>query len=513
MLPNTDFHIFYLSFAILVSVTLIPYAYRNRQTRGSMTFIAGCVVSIFWILSDILSRMDGSYETQVKAETIRYLSAPLLPIILTIFIIQYSGKSMPPGRLIKLFIVPALTWVVLLTNSWHHLFATGMVADADGRLIFTFGIYFWLIHLPYSYGVFAVGLFMLLREYTRSSHNYRVQISMLFFAMCLPFAINIVGLLGLIGRFTPHSFPIFFTTIAFLIFRYQFLGSNPIAYEAVFQAIRDGVLILDGQDIIRDINPAAADGLNKKPSAVIGSHVRDAFAAWPSATKLYDENPRELGEIEAFLFGSKRYLLIESRTLSQVSGNYSDGRIITIRDITERHSRMLSLQELAFHDPLTRLANRRKFEEEVEVAIGNQKPFAIFYFDLNRFKEVNDTYGHDVGDELLKYVAARVASTLRKPDIMARLGGDEFALLVHDCNEISAELVIERLLENVTRPFKVGEVELTAALSIGTAFYPKDGASLSQLLRHADDKMYQVKQNRIPNFIGNKVEVAAMLEM
>ena len=101
--------------------------------------------------------------------------------------------------------------------------------------------------------------------------------------------------------------------------------------------------------------------------------------------------------------------------------------------------------------------------------------------------------GHDVGDELLKYVAARVASTLRKPDLLARLGGDEFAVLLHNCTEKEIELVAGRILKNLQEPFTVKDHTLVADLSIGASIYPKHGEELNQLLRRADSAMYQAK--------------------
>ncbi|MEK7724870.1 MAG: GGDEF domain-containing protein, partial [Acidobacteriota bacterium] len=117
-------------------------------------------------------------------------------------------------------------------------------------------------------------------------------------------------------------------------------------------------------------------------------------------------------------------------------------------------------------------------------------------------------------DELLKYVAARVASILRKPDILARIGGDEFALLLHNCDENGVDLVVERLLDNVRRPFKVGENTLVADLSIGAAYYPQNGKNLTELLRHADSAMYRAKQNggglHLPSI---KLDTTSNLEM
>lgn len=256
--------------------------------------------------------------------------------------------------------------------------------------------------------------------------------------------------------------------------------------------------------------------MEKDPSEVIGTHVREAFKAWQTAIKLYDERPLELGEIEVSLFGETRFLSIDSTPLAGHNGN-AGGRIITIRDITDRRNQQLSLETLAFHDPLTRLANRRKFEEEFEIAVEKaitaKQPLAILYFDLNRFKEVNDTFGHQAGDELLKYVAARAASILRKPDILARLGGDEFAVLLSNCSKNGVELVVERILNQTQRPFRLGENVLLAELSIGAAFYPTDGKSLTELLRQADLRMYRAKQNGggyLPNLT---VDLSAGLEM
>ena len=153
---------------------------------------------------------------------------------------------------------------------------------------------------------------------------------------------------------------------------------------------------------------------------------------------------------------------------------------------------------MAFYDPLTRLANRRKFLETADQALRDfsiNKKIALLYFDLNRFKAVNDTLGHHVGDELLKYVGQRVSSVLRAPNFIARLCGDEFAVLLHDCSRENISSIVSRILENVECPFRVGEHTLTAKLSIGAAFYPENGKSLNELLLQADEAMYQAKRN------------------
>ncbi len=446
----------------------------------------------------MVSRISETVAGELIGEIFRYVAVPMLPLALLVFVYQYCGKKISPARIKWLVVIPVLSWLMMMTSSWHHLFFSNMQSGGANGMKVEYGYYFWFVHVPYSYGLMLISFFTLLMELSRASRHYRKQILLLLFSLSIPSIVNILVINKIIGNVTPLSFPIFFTILGYAIFRHQFLGSNPIAYETVFHTIRDGVLILDRHDIIRDINPSAAKGLKQNSSEIIGLHVREAFKEWTTAVEAYDKNPRKIGEIEVFLFGQKRFLLIESTPLA-AQNDISEGRIINIRDITDHHQYKLSLEALAFHDPLTRLANRRKFQEEVERAIEksdeSDKTFAILYFDLNRFKTVNDTYGHEIGDELLKYVAARVASILRKPDILARLGGDEFALLLNNCDETGIEIVVERLLDNVTRPFKVGENTLIADLSIGSSVYPKHGKTLTELLRHADAEMYRAKQS------------------
>lgn len=495
-----NYLVIYLILAIVVSSFISIFAFKNRETHGSRAFSLACISTIIWMLGDVIGRLSDSYSGQWFGEIVRYLGITTMPVVMLIFIFQYCGKKINPKIIKFLFIIPAISWIVMITNHLHFLFFSSLTQGTNSAMRGEYGTYFWFVHLPYSYGIIVFGFINVLIELSRASRHYRKQIWLLLVSLLIPFAFNAVGVFKIIPNFnyTPLSIPIFFSIMAYAIYRHQFLGSNPIGYEAVFKTIKDGVLILDRFDVIRDINPAAAKGLEKEPAEIIGTFVRDAFNAWETAVKLYDQKPIELGEIEVKLFGSTRYLSIESTPIATSSGGY-EGRIITIKDITDKHQHQLSLEALAFHDPLTRLANRRKFQEEVERAIKKSdeqnKTFAILYFDLNKFKAVNDTLGHEVGDELLKYVAARVASILRKPDILARLGGDEFALLLHDCDEHGVELVVERMLDNVTRPFKVGENTLVADLSIGAAYYPKNGENLTELLRFADLEMYHAKQN------------------
>jgi len=493
------FPLVYLYIAAFISSCVAFFAFRNHPARGRIAFALTCIASIVWTVGDIVSRSTPTLEGQWAGTLIHFLGVVALPAGVFIFVFQYFGAKVTAKRIALTLVMPAITWLVVLTNEWHGLFfESHQLGTPDGPK-FVYGPYFWYVHLPFCYLMLIAVFAKTIHEMTREKRHYRVQAIILFCSFLVPFVSNVVGVFELFGddvSYTALSFPIFFAALALGIFRFQLLRSAPVAYESVFQNIRDGVLILDKNDVIRDINKSAMRGIGTSAEGVIGLHVRDAFRAWPEAVKLYDRKALELGEIEVDLRGRQRYLQIDS--IAMDINDPEAGRVITIQDITDRHQHQRSLEALAFHDPLTRVANRRKFYEEFENAIDQVKDdderISLLYFDLNGFKAVNDRHGHDVGDQFLGYIAARAASVLRKPDLLGRLGGDEFGVLLHGCDEDGVGIVVERLLEHVTRPFEVEGVTLVADLSIGASVFPDHGEELGQLLRHADRAMYRAKR-------------------
>jgi diguanylate cyclase (GGDEF)-like protein len=163
------------------------------------------------------------------------------------------------------------------------------------------------------------------------------------------------------------------------------------------------------------------------------------------------------------------------------------------------------LRHLATHDILTGLPNRVLMDDRIGQCIAQadrqSQTFAVIVLDLDRFKMVNDSFGHRVGDELLKEVAQRLKGVVRDVDTVARLGGDEFVLIITQSPEKdAAERVAARILEAMQTPVRVTGVEVHSSPSIGIAFYPRDGANIEALLAHADAAMYYAKQRGRNNY-------------
>jgi len=186
------------------------------------------------------------------------------------------------------------------------------------------------------------------------------------------------------------------------------------------------------------------------------------------------------------------------------SGEYS-GTYVVARDITERLASEKLIHFQAYHDLLTGLPNRALFHDRLTNTISNARreddKLAILFLDLDRFKVVNDTLGHSVGDELLKQLASRLKSCLREGDTVARLGGDEFIILLpHVEGESVADVVGNKVIETIKKPFTVDDNELFITGSIGISMYPADGNTADLLIKNADTAMYYTKEQGKNNF-------------
>ncbi len=169
------------------------------------------------------------------------------------------------------------------------------------------------------------------------------------------------------------------------------------------------------------------------------------------------------------------------------------------RNITERKQAEEKIRQMAYHDSLTGLPNRKLFSDRLGIALAqagrSQKNVAVIMLDVDNFKDINDTLGHDVGDSLLKTAAERLKAAMRKNDTVARFGGDEFVLLLPELKGIEgATRVAQKIVENFRKPFPINTHQRIVTASIGIAVYPDDGSDEAALLKNADIAMYQAKQ-------------------
>jgi diguanylate cyclase (GGDEF)-like protein/PAS domain S-box-containing protein len=202
--------------------------------------------------------------------------------------------------------------------------------------------------------------------------------------------------------------------------------------------------------------------------------------------------------------GTKRYVEASVSLQKDSSGKPTGFRGI-VHDVTERKQIEQQLNHMATHDVLTGLPNRMLFIDRLEVALAqskrNRHKLAVMMLDLDYFKDINDTLGHMVGDQLLKEVGHRLAGLVRQSDTVARLGGDEFIILLSDLERMEDSVgIAEIVLKAFGQPFVCGNHKLTSSTSIGIALYPDDGNDIDSLLKKSDVAMYSVKTQGRNNY-------------
>ncbi|GAE27440.1 diguanylate cyclase/phosphodiesterase [Halalkalibacter wakoensis JCM 9140] len=173
-------------------------------------------------------------------------------------------------------------------------------------------------------------------------------------------------------------------------------------------------------------------------------------------------------------------------------------------DITDQMKLEHALQQLAYNDDLTDLPNRKALDRHIEKALARSKRhehnFTLMFIDLDDFKKVNDTMGHEAGDVLLKEVVNRLQDCIRDEDLISRIGGDEFIVVFEETNKAIIEEIAERIIERVALPYFIHEQEAKISLSIGVSMYPDDGIDKETLIDHADKAMYYAKNNGKNNY-------------
>lgn len=171
---------------------------------------------------------------------------------------------------------------------------------------------------------------------------------------------------------------------------------------------------------------------------------------------------------------------------------------VTLHDISKRRLQIDALDKKANFDQLTLLLNRHAAEIEIAQLIKQKVPFALLLMDLNGFKPINDLHGHDAGDEILKFVAKQLASTVRKQDICSRWGGDEFVLALPEINKTNLITLADKLLESISQKYHLENqsIEVSVSASMGVAYYPDDKIEKTELIKSADEAMYQAKARK-----------------
>ncbi len=283
------------------------------------------------------------------------------------------------------------------------------------------------------------------------------------------------------------------------------LEASRSRYADLYDFAPTSYLTFDKDGLIREVNLTGAGLLgvnrrlliNKPFSVFIIKEDRDTFRAHLRET--LKRETRQIGEIRIRRKdGSVLSVQLQSIAAEAPEGNFTFCRTAAI-DISERKQMEESIRHQANHDTLTNLPNRLLFMNILSVELAQaqrgKKKFAVMFLDLDRFKHINDTLGHDIGDKLLKEVAERLRRSVRASDTVSRMGGDEFNILLTQiplANDIIT--IAQKVVGSFSKPYMISGHEFNMSTSIGISIYPEDGETMEALLNNADTAMYHAKE-------------------
>lgn len=280
-------------------------------------------------------------------------------------------------------------------------------------------------------------------------------------------------------------------------------------YRSLFEGSRDAIYITSYDGRLIDANQAFLDLFMLRREELGRTNAKNSYM-YPDDLKTFKQEIKEKGYIRDFELCLKKTDGTAMDCLVSVTAERGeDGRISEyqgiVRDITNLKKAQEMIKHMAFHDPLTGLPNRALFNDRLNMAIARakrgEKKIAVIMLDLDKFKNINDKFGHEAGDVLLKAVADRFRNALRESDTIARMGGDEFIIIVPEMDTTADSTVVaEKILTLFHRPFECNGFTFSSATSIGVALYPENGESGEELTRCADIAMYKAKADGGNNF-------------
>jgi diguanylate cyclase (GGDEF)-like protein/PAS domain S-box-containing protein len=521
-----QFHPYALVLVISALTSLVTSLLILRRDVTGSTALGGVLLGSFiWSGAYALTWSLTSLHDKVLWLKVMYFGVLVVPSLFLIFTLQITNRAdwLVARNLVLLALEP-LAVLALIWFDVGFMFDRITIVQSSGLTVMDIarGPGFW-INTFYSYAIILVAFMVLGVSFSRAIPYFRRQYLIILIGSAIPFAASLFTQIRYEELadldMAPLSFTVMSILYAYAVFRHQFMDLLPVARGRLIESMSDGVLVVDSKGRIVDINPAMKSFLEEEPAMVIGREITDVLNLGAHNIDRLLEGLETHTEIK--LRGKPaRYLDL------RVTPLYNDlhavnGRLIVFRDVTDRKeveqdlrramdrlqtqlieigTLQSQLREQAIRDALTDVFNRRYLEETLERELARAErevyPLCVIMMDLDFFKDVNDTYGHEAGDVVLKSVADTVKRQSRHGDFVCRYGGEEFVLVMPNIGVETARQRAEELHQLINSLKIAYDVfTLTTTISMGVAMYPEHGNTKEELLRAADRAMYVAKNS------------------
>ena len=524
-------HPYFFILIISALVTLSVFIITSQRSAPGSVALSGMLLGMFiWSFTSAFTWAFIPLDLKIFLLKILYLGVVIVPVAFFVFTLQITHREhWITFRNSVLLSIQPISTIILVWFAPHTVFTSTESVIKNGFHIMevTRGGWFW-VNAVYSYAIILFSCGLLIRSYQTANSLFKRQYMMVLLGSIIPFILSIYTQIKNSAfdslDFAPISFGISGIIYAYAIFRHQFLDLIPIARGRLIENMSDGVLVLDIQGRIVDINPAMEYFLEEPPASFIGRNVSEALNIWNDSTEHLFTGLGTRTELR-LPHNTTRYLDLRVTPLYDDDQHLS-GRLVIFRDVTDRkevekdlrhamdrlQTQLIEigllqsqLREQAIRDALTNLFNRRYLDEtlERELARATREEYSlcIVMMDIDHFKDVNDTYTHEAGDLVLKTLAKTITSQSRQGDFACRYGGEEFVLVMPNIDiKVAKDRTrsLHQAISTMYIPF--GRFILNITMSMGISMFPAHGKTRDELLRAADKALYVSKntgRNRV----------------
>jgi len=514
-------HQIVLLIGTILSLIVLMVGWPRRKIMGGFFFIAFCLSLTEWLVTAFIESLVVDQSSKILWSQLLYIGfVQAFPYLLLFLLTYVRQRKLPFQMVISVMIIPAMTLVVAWTNSLTGWLWSGFSQGSieNNVLIYHHGFWFWL-HTSYLYLLLIVGVIYIIRATILATPLFRQQLVILLVGIMFPaitgtlYAIGWVPLEGL--DITPAGLAFTGAFLAWALIRYQLLDLLPVARAALVEQLQDGVIVLDTSGRIVDINRATQKLLGWDPKEIISKNIELFFPDLPKV--IYSTNRPIRREIP---LPDSPGIVLEFQSSSLFNPQRDEvGKLLVIRDVTSRNRAESDLQnanlelkiqlsknkqlqkkleQQALHDSLTGLYNRHIDEilhKEFSRAHREKKPISLAMIDIDHFKRINDKFGHQYGDLLLKSFSQYILSTIREEDLAARFGGDEIMLVFPGMDQENAVKKAEEIRENFTHlGVFANQQDVSTTITVGVATYPQSGKTVDEVIRTADWALYAAKE-------------------
>jgi diguanylate cyclase (GGDEF)-like protein/PAS domain S-box-containing protein len=531
-------HPFSIVLAVSALATLTVFLLARRRTAPGAGALRGMLLGMFiWGFSYALTWAVIPLEQKIFWLKVMYIGVVIVPGLFLIFALHITHRHhwITFRNITLLFLEPVLILITLWI--FPNLVFSSMTSAVEGGyqiMVLQRGLLFW-VNAAYSYAVILCAFVLLTISYRNANSFFKKQYLMILLGSTVPFFFSAYTHLRIGSSADPDYAPVTFgiagAVYAYAIFRHKFMELVPFARSRLIERMSDGILVVDARGRIVDINPAMRNFLNDDPASFLGKNIQEVLTAWKEHLEYLMTGLETRTELR-LPNNPSRYLDLRVTPLFDDDQTLS-GRLVIFRDVTDRKEvekdlrhamdRMQTqlieigllqsqLREQAIRDALTNLFNRRYLEETLERELARAArevyPLCIVMMDIDHFKNVNDTYGHEAGDLVLKTLGTMVTSQSRQGDFVCRYGGEEFVLVMPNIStEVAKERVnsLHKSIASLYIPF--GRFNINITVSMGLSSYPLHGETKEDLLRAADRALYIAK-----NMGRNRVAVYREME-